>query len=234
MEKKNTVLLTVIAVATLLVAVIGATFAYFTATGSINAQSKVDVTTSTVDSVSGGATSCTLAVTGSDMRQQDGTPDGNAKAQTSDCTLTINGNKDAGNTQATKCTYDIVYTPTAEGTEATGGKTYSTIPRSAANTENKKELSIAGKAAVAALGEGVTLEGDDVVLENNTYAETDMYTLNSQKTIVEKATYTFKKSSSVTWTFTIKMYNYDFDQNDFANKTFGGTLAIENISCTAA
>ena len=121
-----------------------------------------------------------------------------------------------------------------EGTEATGGKTYSTIPRSAANTENKKELSIAGKAAVAALGEGVNLEGDDVVLENNTYAETDMYTLNSQKTIVEKATYTFKKSSSVTWTFTIKMYNYDFDQNDFADKTFGGTLAIENISCTAA
>ena len=32
MEKKNTILLTVIAVATLLVAVVGATFAYFTAT----------------------------------------------------------------------------------------------------------------------------------------------------------------------------------------------------------
>ena len=31
MEKKNTILLTVIAVATLLVAVVGATFAYFTA-----------------------------------------------------------------------------------------------------------------------------------------------------------------------------------------------------------
>lgn len=34
MEKKNTILLTVIAVATLLVAVVGATFAYFTATAS--------------------------------------------------------------------------------------------------------------------------------------------------------------------------------------------------------
>ena len=34
MEKKNTVLLTVIAVATLLVAVVGATFAYFTASNS--------------------------------------------------------------------------------------------------------------------------------------------------------------------------------------------------------
>ena len=34
MEKKNTILLTVIAVATLLVAVVGATFAYFTATAT--------------------------------------------------------------------------------------------------------------------------------------------------------------------------------------------------------
>lgn len=51
MEKKNTVLLTVIAVATLLVAVVGATFAYFTATantdntgaGSTNVQTRNDV-----------------------------------------------------------------------------------------------------------------------------------------------------------------------------------------------
>lgn len=47
MEKKNTVLLTVIAVATLLVAVVGATFAYFTASNSTSgdAAGSVDVTT---------------------------------------------------------------------------------------------------------------------------------------------------------------------------------------------
>ena len=38
MEKKNTILLTVIAVATLLVAVVGATFAYFTATSSVTGE----------------------------------------------------------------------------------------------------------------------------------------------------------------------------------------------------
>lgn len=49
MEKKNTVLLTVIAVATLLVAVVGATFAYFTATStSTGTSGKVDVTTADV------------------------------------------------------------------------------------------------------------------------------------------------------------------------------------------
>lgn len=49
-EKKNsnTVLLTVIGVATLLVALVGATFAYFTATVSQDTSAKVDVTTSTL------------------------------------------------------------------------------------------------------------------------------------------------------------------------------------------
>lgn len=49
MEKKNTVLLTVIAVATLLVAVVGATFAYFTAANSTNgdAAGNVNVNTAT-------------------------------------------------------------------------------------------------------------------------------------------------------------------------------------------
>ena len=53
MEKKNTILLTVIAVATLLVAVVGATFAYFTATSSTdgNGASTVTLKTETVSTV---------------------------------------------------------------------------------------------------------------------------------------------------------------------------------------
>ena len=50
MEKKNTILLTVIAVATLLVAVVGATFAYFTATNSTSGEGgTTDVTTAAKD-----------------------------------------------------------------------------------------------------------------------------------------------------------------------------------------
>lgn len=45
MEKKNTVLLTVIAVATLLVAVVGATFAYFTATSTAGGAGETTTTT---------------------------------------------------------------------------------------------------------------------------------------------------------------------------------------------
>ena len=51
MEKKNTILLTVIAVATLLVAMVGATFAYFTAQRGDGAQADITVTTSTSDSI---------------------------------------------------------------------------------------------------------------------------------------------------------------------------------------
>jgi len=45
MEKKNTILLTVIAIATLLVAVVGATFAYFTATVNVDENTKDQNTT---------------------------------------------------------------------------------------------------------------------------------------------------------------------------------------------
>ena len=49
MEKKNTLLLTVIAVATLLVAVVGATFAYFGSfTATVNDKANVSVTTGNV------------------------------------------------------------------------------------------------------------------------------------------------------------------------------------------
>ena len=52
MEKKNTILLTVIAVATLLVAVVGATFAYFTATNTAAGDSDTaTVTTETVSAI---------------------------------------------------------------------------------------------------------------------------------------------------------------------------------------
>ncbi len=53
MEKKNTILLTVIAVATLLVAVVGATFAYFTATSAPNdpSNASADATTANIASV---------------------------------------------------------------------------------------------------------------------------------------------------------------------------------------
>lgn len=51
MDKKNTMLLTVIAVATLLVAVVGATFAYFTANNTVSGTTNVTTSTETLGAV---------------------------------------------------------------------------------------------------------------------------------------------------------------------------------------
>lgn len=61
MEKKNTILLTVIAVATLLVAVVGATFAYFTATASSDGD---DASTGAVNTATVASVKLTKAETG--------------------------------------------------------------------------------------------------------------------------------------------------------------------------
>ena len=63
MEKKNTILLTVIAVATLLVAVVGATFAYFTATNETTGSGGTAQGTTSTDL---GSTSITMSSDGID------------------------------------------------------------------------------------------------------------------------------------------------------------------------
>ena len=63
MDKKNTMLLSVIAVATLLVAVVGATFAYFTATSNTNGTTAgVTATTGTLSTVNLNGSAKTLKI----------------------------------------------------------------------------------------------------------------------------------------------------------------------------
>ncbi len=89
MDKKNTLLLTVIAVATLLVAIVGATFAYFTAQVGAGAQAKVDVTTKTSDSLAYGTFSEINVIANQenfakDLGSQRGTSEGQLSLKVSD------------------------------------------------------------------------------------------------------------------------------------------------------
>ncbi len=91
MDKKNTILLTVIAVATLLVAVVGATFAYFSISGgsgttntTVTAQTPASNSTITVTE---GDTELHLTLTAADMTQ--------AKENTTYYAVTSESNKDA-------------------------------------------------------------------------------------------------------------------------------------------
>ncbi len=124
MEKKNTVLLTVIAIATLLVAVIGATFAYFTAQRGDGAQADITVTTSTSDSiVYGSFNALVLKATqqnfGQNLGSQRATTEGEIKLTASD--------NDSREDTADYCYTSTIkisengfgYKPQAEGVEET-------------------------------------------------------------------------------------------------------------------
>jgi predicted ribosomally synthesized peptide with SipW-like signal peptide len=207
MERKNTVLLTVIAVATLLVAVVGATFAYFTATSSGPNTSNLTVTTKSVDTISSSATDLTLDVNLTDMLQANGTEAGVPKTSTS--SVTINAVKGT-DTSETECTYDVTYEP----------KYIKPVPYSVANTTSKKELTLSASAAATVGTPSVS-----------TIAETDLHTISAKTTLLTGAKYTTNASGTLTWTFTASFYNYNFDQTDLAGKTYGGTIAIENLKC---
>ena len=102
MEKKNTLLLTVIAVATLLVAVVGATFAYFASTVDIanGANVTAEVANSTSSFTATGA-AMAVSIDASNMIQ--------AKAGT--WSIADNGNLVVKYTASNMtCNYDIVYT----------------------------------------------------------------------------------------------------------------------------
>ncbi len=100
MEKKNTILLTVIAIATLLVAVVGATFAYFTASVSTN-ESTGGKPTTTVKSKTTATASMDL---GSDVSPTDGVLPGYKVVKP----VKITGGKD---TEAASIKTQITLTP---------------------------------------------------------------------------------------------------------------------------
>ena len=119
MEKKNTLLLTVIAIATLLVAVVGATFAYFasninTTNGNVNVDVHTPSSTSTFTAESTG--DIEINVTSAIMQESNA---GDGESQTlngeQDANLTSNANINvtlnspkAG--EEVSCSYDLVFT----------------------------------------------------------------------------------------------------------------------------
>lgn len=111
MEKKNTLLLTVIAVATLLVAVVGATFAYFGSfTANVEEKAAVNVTTGTVQASTFITTGGTLLlnVPGSAMTKGEDQAAVPAGTKTDSANLVVKLNYPDTATQMT-CTYDIYF-----------------------------------------------------------------------------------------------------------------------------
>ena len=104
-DKKNVILLTIIAIATLLVAMVGATFAYFTAQRGKGAQADITVKTSTSDTLEMGTFSpLTIVATQQNFGENKGTRSGEAKGE-----IKLTANDAEATTEVSYCyTADLV------------------------------------------------------------------------------------------------------------------------------
>ena len=206
MKKNKKLIYIIIAISFIAVSAIGATYAYFLASGYSNKTSTVSVTADALDEVSCTATDLSMTVTGSDMKQGSSSATGTV-AKTNTGTITCTSTKHT--TGATKCTMDIIYTPT------------NTFTKSSNNTANNLELTLSGA--------GTTTSG---VISKPLYVEKDMSKLTTTTTIIDDLEWIFDSNDTLTYTMTSKFYNYNYNQNDLAGKTYNGTISATNITCT--
>ena len=216
-RKSNTAMLTVIAIATLLVAVVGATFAYFSAnTTGNNGNVTVQATTAAARDVfiSSGNGNIELSITADKMQQAVGSNNYDVIADTS-TNDSVTVSLEAGSSRAT-CLYDIIYTP---------GNNLDFTASAAASGNNPalREFDISGTSSHNSNNNfsNVDAKGSSVVTLKSDAVIVDDYETTSAPTVD-------------TWTFTAKFYNLAVSQNDNIGQEFGGNISITNVRCTNA
>ena len=218
-NKKNTILLTVIAVATLLVAVVGATFAYFTAQGAQGTTADVTVSTGTAASSEFGvikalnlyADATTFAEGAGDV--------------TGDTTGTVKWTAPGavtGQEAPSDADRSFCYT-------ASLNITANTFTVSAANTEKLNELEFTAKK-----GETVLLDKISLVDFDTKVGKTGTIKI---PTTANGSEYTHKlvadAGASVTdnWTITVTLKNLAMNQNENTGKQLTGQIAFTKTNC---
>lgn len=210
--RNNTAMLTVIAIATLLVAVVGATFAYFSTAQNNDANVTVQAETKAADTFTAtGSPAVSLEVTAAQMQETAGNDDHSVIANSADANGNVTVSLTAGSGNAT-CTYDLIYTPTSAFTTSTA------VAAKEALTD-KSEFVLSGDSSIAANDfANVNLAGNAAI------------TLKTGATITDSGADT--TATVDTWLFTAKFFNLGTEQSDNANKTFGGNITVANVVCT--
>ena len=211
-NRKNTILLTVIAVATLLVAVVGATFAYFTAQGDREVQTPVNVNTA--------QTSNGSFVTNGQIRidaNQENFGQGMGN-QTKTATATVTYT--ASSTAASNFCYTVGLQVTANTFE------YTTV-------ESTPELTFtARKSANAANLDSATtmINQRDIT---TTTASTTIQVPNTAEgsEFIHKIDATQGQTINDQWDFTVTLVNLSSDQNENTGKSFAGQIVFTHVEC---
>lgn len=212
MEKKNTILLTVIAVATLLVAVVGATFAYFTAQGGATSQADIIVKTGTSASSSFGTYTAISIYADQDNFAQ-GKPD-----QTGTTTGTVSWTA-PGATEN--------YTPT----EAERSMCYTATLNITGNTFVVSSKNEAGDPELVFTAEKGSTKLIDNMNITTTKTDVQIPAAAGGSTYVHKLTADAGKTVTEDWKLTVTLKNLAVDQNDNTGKSFSGAVKFTKTDC---
>ena len=209
-NRKNTILLTVIAVATLLVAVVGATFAYFTAQGGDDVTRNVNVTTDTADSATFSLEPITITATQENFGQGDGD-----QTAVSTGTASFTANNTAASTE-------FCYTLTIN--VANNDFVYTTAPT---NTP-ELVLDVTKDAGTKSTPVSVITAKD---VTTQTTGAIQVPTTNGGADYIHKIT--ASKGTTVVDTFkiTLAFKNLESDQNANTGKSFAGTMTFAKAEC---
>lgn len=223
MEKKNTVLLTVIAVATLLVAVVGATFAYFTATtaGENNQGTTGVQTTTTVGNVTLDMNPVTVT---NELKYPGGHIVAGVKAvakdtdTANDFNVTYNVNATVTNNTKTALTYALYEV----ATEVTAPTTGCTVKETVVGTETRYSYD-------AACAVSATITGGTKVAEGTVDAvgADDVAVV---KTIKTEALETLATTNAGTTTYYYLVVDYPDNGNQDADQGKGVVATITELS----
>lgn len=224
-NKKNTVLLTVIAVATLLVAVVGATFAYFSAQGGAQANAAVTVTTGTAaEAKFGTLTAINIYADASTFTKADATTgegsEGNLNRVShqgvSDGTVTWKAPGATDNTTPNEAERTFCYTASLNITTNTFG--YSTQ-----NTDEVAELEFSA-----------TKDGSVIIDKKDITVGTESVKIPTAKdgsdyihSIIAEA----GQTETDVWVLTVSLVNHNFDQTSNTGKQFAGQVYFDKVDC---
>ena len=211
-NRKNTILLTVIAVATLLVAVVGATFAYFTAQGDREVQTPVNVNTA---QTSNGSFVTNGSITINANQENFGQGMGN---QTKTATATVTYT--ASSTAASNFCYTVGLQVTANTFE------YTTVERTPELTFTARK-----SANAANLDSATTMINQRDI--TTTTASTTIQVPNTAEgsEFIHKIDATQGQTINDQWDFTVTLVNLSSDQNENTGKSFAGQIVFTHVEC---
>lgn len=214
-NKKNTILLTVIAVATLLVAVVGATFAYFTAQGGAASSAKVTVSTGTAGSSSLGTfTAISIYADANSFAQGKGNATGTS---TGTVAWTAPGvAADASSNDLTEADRSFCYT-------ASLAVTKNDFVYSSTNTDHAAELTLTAKK-----NDVVVLQDKDITVGT---ASVSIPTEKDGSTMTHELVAEAGATKSDKWELTVTLVNLGVDQNDNTSKQFTGAVKFDKTNC---